>query len=234
MDNRILEKIKKCLALAKSDNANEAATALRQAQALMHRHGVNSETLALSEISACDVAAGAGKTPPRWIAMLMNFIGLAFGVEAIYKATRNRYLGPYKGTVEFIGFDSAPQIAQYAYEVLLRQLKRGRENFLDTQNKRLKRETLIRRGDLYAEGWIEAVYNKINPRKMHPEKEALIKKWKAEQHPNLQQGNVLERTSKAKHHDQQSYGQGFSDGKKVEFNQGVGADKRDALAHQEV
>lgn len=35
-----IEKIRKCLALAKSANEHEAAAALRQAQALMRKYGV--------------------------------------------------------------------------------------------------------------------------------------------------------------------------------------------------
>ena len=35
---RVIRKIKHCLALAQSANENEAATALRQAQALMREH----------------------------------------------------------------------------------------------------------------------------------------------------------------------------------------------------
>ncbi|WP_252473542.1 DUF2786 domain-containing protein, partial [Microbulbifer okhotskensis] len=37
MEDAILRKIKRCLALAKSSNPNEAATALRQAQTLMQK-----------------------------------------------------------------------------------------------------------------------------------------------------------------------------------------------------
>lgn len=234
MDQRILDKIKKCLALSKSDNANEAATALRQAQALMEKHNVNSETLELSEINFSNVDAGAGKTPPRWIAMLINLIGLAFGVEGIYKTTRGSFDATYKSRVEFIGFDNAPVIAQYAYAVLLRQLKKGRSDFLETQNKRLKRTTLIKRGDLYAEGWIASVYNKITDQPISPERDALIQRWKQEHHPDLQTGKAISRTDKVRQSDQHSYSQGRRDGRDVVFNQGVGADKRAALSHQEV
>lgn len=45
LDPKILAKIKKCLALASSSNPNEAATALRQARALMEKHGVTSESI---------------------------------------------------------------------------------------------------------------------------------------------------------------------------------------------
>lgn len=38
-DQRILERIKKCLALSQSSEPHEAAAALRQAQKLMEMHG---------------------------------------------------------------------------------------------------------------------------------------------------------------------------------------------------
>jgi hypothetical protein len=232
VDPKILDKVKKCMALSKSDNANEAATALRQAQALMEKYNINSETLELSEINFSDVDAGAGKTPPRWIAMLINLVGVAFGVEAIYKSKRGPFDSTYKSRVEFIGFDSAPVIAQYAYAVLLRQLKKGRSEFLETQSKRLKRITLIKRGDLYAEGWIESVYYKITRQEISPERSALIQRWKQERHPDLQDGKAISRTNKVRQHDKHSYSQGRRDGRNVVFNQGVGADKRSAITHQ--
>ena len=42
----IIGKIKKCLSLSQSDNPHEAASALRQAQALMRKHGLDEVTMA--------------------------------------------------------------------------------------------------------------------------------------------------------------------------------------------
>ena len=44
---KIIDKIKKCLALAKSDNPHEAATALRQAQKLMEQHNLTEQDISL-------------------------------------------------------------------------------------------------------------------------------------------------------------------------------------------
>lgn len=52
MNNRVLEKIKKCLRLATSDNPAEAAAGLRQAQKLMAMHGLTQSDLELSEVSS--------------------------------------------------------------------------------------------------------------------------------------------------------------------------------------
>jgi hypothetical protein len=45
---RILEKIKKCFALAKSTNQHEAAIALKQAYALAKQHGIDNPELSIN------------------------------------------------------------------------------------------------------------------------------------------------------------------------------------------
>ena len=49
IDPKILGKIKKCLALSGSSNPNEAATALRQAHALMAKHGVSTHEITMAD-----------------------------------------------------------------------------------------------------------------------------------------------------------------------------------------
>ena len=231
VDQKILSKIKKCLALAQSDNPNEAATALRQAQALMARHGVTGEAIELSDVESSSVDAGSGKTPPGWIAGLINLVKSAFGVEVVYRASRP-LCGEWAAKVEFIGMNGAPEIAGYAYEVLLRQLKKGRADYLKTLNKRLKRTTKVRRGDLYAEGWVDAVRQQVIPHQVCDSDRDLINRWKTTTYNDLAEGKAIDRTSKARQHDGAAYWQGVDDGSKVNFNQGVHADKRDALSHQ--
>ena len=58
--NKALEKIKKCLALSRSANENEAAQALKHAQALMAQYGLNQADVDLSEIG--EVGRDAGKS----------------------------------------------------------------------------------------------------------------------------------------------------------------------------
>lgn len=47
---KVLDKIKKCLALGKSANEHEAAQALKQAQALMPKYEISDADVALSDI----------------------------------------------------------------------------------------------------------------------------------------------------------------------------------------
>ena len=47
---RVIRKIKRCLALSKSSNENEAATAMRQAQALMREYRLTELDVRLSDV----------------------------------------------------------------------------------------------------------------------------------------------------------------------------------------
>lgn len=234
MEKTIIDKIKKCLALANSSNPHEAATALRQAQALMAKHGISGEELELSEVESFAVKAGAGKTPPGWIVALTNLVCRAVGVEVIYSANWNHVNAQWVGKVLFIGINGSPEIAGYTYEVLFRQLQKDRREYLKSLSKKLKPSTKVRRGDLYAEGWVQSVYNLINPQTITEPVTALIEKYKAKSHPNLQEGRSIDRTSKTSRHDESAFFKGKEDGRNATFNQGVGRDHRDALTHQEV
>ena len=68
IDPKILSKIKKCLALSTSDNPNEAATALRQAHALMAAHGVSTEQITMADIGEASAKSRtmARSKPAHW------------------------------------------------------------------------------------------------------------------------------------------------------------------------
>lgn len=225
MDDSILRKIKRCLALARSSNPNEAATALRQAKALMARHGVTREDVAASDVGSHVSWAGAGKTPPVHIAMLANMVADAFGVEIVYSPMFDGER--WAGRVEFYGVASAPEIAGYAFEVLGRQLKRDRSTYLAGLNKRLKRATKVRRGDLYAQGWVHAVRGQVVPHERTEQEKQAIAAYKARrwQEP-LESVSARDTATKARANDYDALAQGVADGGRVSFHQGVGGAKQ--------
>jgi len=100
--DRIIDKVKKCIALSKSDNPHEAAAALRQAQALMRKHGIDEAGIVASEVSAADVEHKSGNTarPPAWETMLMMLVGTAFGCKGMFvpapKVNGRRGAGSYR------------------------------------------------------------------------------------------------------------------------------------------
>lgn len=146
--DKIINKIKKCLALAKSSNGNEAATALRQAQKLMQQHNISQEDIDLAEMNAKTTRSGKARTPPKYVIYLASLICRAFGVEMIFKETLDGC------DVEFIGLGIQPETASYAYDVLLRQLTRDRKAYMATLSNRCKTTTKTRKADIFAEHWV--------------------------------------------------------------------------------
>ena len=114
---KILEKIRKCLALAKSSNPHEAAAALRQAQKLMAAHKLSEQDIDLLSVKSARANAGRAQKPPKWQHMLVGVICEAFSVEAIFRSG----FFQKETEVEFIGIEEAPEVASYAYDVLRRQ-----------------------------------------------------------------------------------------------------------------
>lgn len=160
---RIIERIKKCLALAESDNPNEAATALRQAQALMRKHEISESDLVAREISSEEVEEpSSSKTkPPTWEATLMQVIGTAFGCRAI--AWRHNSKEAHL-QYRYIGLRVNAQAASYTATVLLRQLRQARTRFVQ----KIRNEVRLYGGTLrvsqtnqaaevFSIGWVEAV-----------------------------------------------------------------------------
>lgn len=230
MNDKILQKIKKCLRLAQSTNPNEAAAAMRQAQKLMEIHGVTSDDVQISDVDNHTATTSAGKTPPAYLAMLANMVASAFGAESIYKFGADFLSHRWVGRFEFYGVNGAGEISGYAFEVLARQLKKHRTDYLATLNKRLKRATKVRRGDLYAEAWIQAVSRQIAPHTRTEADNAVLETYKQSRFKNgLASVKPRDNTKGMRHHDHGALAAGYRDGKKVKFHQGVNGSKQAAL-----
>lgn len=226
----ILRKIKSCLALAKSDNPNEAATALRRAQELMEKYGVTSDDVAISDVNSSISDARSGREPPTYIAMLANMVARAFGVELVYLPHFDG--NKWRAAVEFYGLNAGPKVAAYTYTVLERQLIKDRTAYIATLNKRIKRTTKIRRGDMYAKGWVSAVANKV-PSHFRTEAETKAieayksKRWSEE----LESTTGRDLTTKVRNHDFSALSKGLADGRKVDFRQGVAGEHQEVLGY---
>jgi len=183
--DQALSKIKKCLALAKSQNPNEAAIAMRQAQRLMVEHAVSPEDVALSDVATARCSTRTN-SQPRWEVRLATMIAEAFGCDLIW--TRNcellgfRYIT--RCEVVFIGVGSAAQIAGYAWDVLSRQCAKARLAHIRKQPARCKPITLTARGDEFAMGWVAAASLKLEEF-VAPDREVLlIQQYKAATWPD--------------------------------------------------
>lgn len=160
-----LSKIKKCLALFAKGSGNEATTALRQAQALMHEYGISNEDVQLSDINEAYVDIGLGfKKPPQWRSNLAGVSARIFDCRILlsyYHHINSKGLVEKVKRVRFIGIETNAELAAYTYEVLARQLTRDRKRYLKSLHASCSLATRRRRADLFADNWVQAVIDLI-------------------------------------------------------------------------
>ncbi|MDF7675973.1 DUF2786 domain-containing protein [Neisseriaceae bacterium ESL0693] len=158
---KAIEKIKKCLRLAKSANEFEAAQALKHAQSLMYEYQINDFDVEMADVMETGVRIP--KSYSTWQHILFTVCKRAFGCDGYilenYDINQGKTLTYYK----FYGVAPKPELAAYAYNVLIRQLRTARRHYLATTLKRVKiAKNRAFRADQFCLGWISAVDNKIN------------------------------------------------------------------------
>ncbi|SER36966.1 MULTISPECIES: DUF7168 domain-containing protein [Pseudomonas] len=160
--DRIMRKIKHCLALSKSANEHEAAAAMRQAQALMRKFRLTDMDVKVSDVGETKSDIEMARRP-LWDMALSTLVGDVFGCRVLDRSTWSDAKGCRVKLAVFIGVNPAPEIAKYAYESLYRQLKKARASYVaDIRSMRgRQRPTPETQGNHFAIGWLYAVEEKI-------------------------------------------------------------------------
>lgn len=226
-NEKVLEKLKKLLALSKSTNPHEAALAVQRAQKLMRAHGITQNDLAFSDIdeSISDYWGAGSVNPPRYMLGLLDIIRAAFAVESIIHSGFNPSVG-------FYGNKDRIELASYTWEVLARQLIAARKNYIRQQNKRLKSTTKTSRGDKFAEGWVTAVRGEVHLFAMSREEQELTKAWLEQKYPKA--GTTKGREAgKSRDADVSRYN-GYKEGENVRLYQPVSGKEQQKLTRSEV
>ena len=195
----VIEKIKKCLVLSKSANQHEAAAALRQAMAFMEKYKIDADDPELLGIAEASILGSGSQKPTVFEAVLANSIAKMMGCKAILQSqikVRAQMSFKKECAWTFIGFDPAPEIASYAFDVLFRQLKKARSVFISENLKRVQiKANKVKRADLFCEGWvIEAtkLVSDLNPNK---EKMEQIQAYVQQKH-NVRNSEPTDRNKK--------------------------------------
>lgn len=215
----IIAKIKKCLALAKSSNEHEAATALRQAQKLMAAYSLTELDVGASDIDEQDARSGASTKPVLWECALSGIVAETFGCEVFFAGSENSRPGVWR----FVGIAPAPEIAKYAYSVLFRQLKRARSQHIKSVLKRCGPATRSRRADLFCEGWIQTATSKLGTFSGQDEKSELVVGYLAAKYQlNEISGRDRNQGRSLTERDRGDLDSGRRSGRNAELHRGVG------------
>lgn len=211
INKALLQKIKKCLALAASANEHEAAAALAKARALMEEHGIDDEQLELADVGEATARGNRSVRPALWENMLVAVVCHALSVTSFIDARGDRC---------FVGRDPRPEIATYAFVVLSRQLKAARKEYIATRLKRCKPARKRARADVFSEAWSTALLVKIRKLMPEPAEDEAVGRYLEVQYPHLI--STKARSANAKRSDD-DYWAGRAAGHAVDLNIGVGA-----------
>lgn len=228
---RIIDKIRKCLALASSSNEHEAAAALRQARKLMDMNAIDDQDILAAQACEAKTRSTVTKCPPAWESSLASLIGDAFGCRTIFTSA----YWSRRATWAFIGCGAAPEIAQYAFSVLLRQVKAARLEHIRSRLQRCKLETKKRRADLFCEGWIRGIRCQVGEFSGSEHHESAVAAYIATRYPELGALQPRDRNEgrKLRDHEVDDFMNGSAAGRSVRLRHGVsGSQTLNALGVQ--
>lgn len=141
------------------------------------------------------------------------------------------YFNPLLGwSFKFLGKGISPELAAHTYSSLHHQLVAARRAHVAKQ-KRCKLKTKRHRGQLFAEGWLNAVASKVNQFAGGiDENTALeIQAYLEWHHPKLTLAII--KPIEAKGHDTRSLQAGWDQGKHARLHRGVVQQSQGALGH---
>jgi hypothetical protein len=148
-----IRKVLACLRMAGSSNPTEAATALRQARALMDKYGLTEDDAQAAEIHDLDAKTGfRGGELPKSLLWLAGVIAAGYRCRVVQVRELRSQGG--KTALRFFGAGADAQVAVYAYTVLRRQLDSDRRKHIARVRKAANR---LARGETFALGWVYAI-----------------------------------------------------------------------------
>lgn len=217
MNERALEKIKKCLSLANSGNEHEAAEALKRAQSLMSKYGISQAEVKFSDFGSRYSKSKVQAKPVAHFTWLANAISGAFGVKPVH----SYHNGSYR--IQFIGLSDAAEIAGYSFDVCIRQLCIARKIYIDELHKNCKKQTKTKRADSYCQGWVMSVIDNLPPLAVDDMHETMLKEYSSSKFGELDTAKSVDRTTKAEF---DNYFDGLADGKKFKVRTPVGGESK--------
>ena len=181
--NKAIEKIKKCLRLATSNNPHEAAAAMRQARALMEKYRIEEADVALSDIHECAARSGSKNTPSQWEANLAGCVKRAYACEYLFISG----LGEWRFIGEFA------EVASYTMTILLRQVRQARRDFITDKLKRCKASTKTKRADVFCDAWVWEARKKVMEFAGNDAPSSAATSYMLKHHPDTQTSSARDR-----------------------------------------
>jgi hypothetical protein len=184
---RVIEKVRKLLALSTSSNQHEAALAAAHAQRLLAEHNLTMSELEGREEGAGEVVLEVAKTVPKWLSALFATVANGFDCFPIVTSTESC------SRLRFIGVGEDPAVACCTLQYLMQELRRLATTYLrasEAAQGRLSASDRQRVRSSYLLGGVQGVRQALAAQKAQtpttstalvPVKDALIKQYRDQQ-----------------------------------------------------
>ncbi len=205
-NDKILDKVKKCLALSKSSESHEAAAALRQAQLLMDKHGISDIHLKFTDIGQEKVRSKFSVSRIKnYESTLIQTVAKAFGCKVLWTKSSSHFYGEHVyGSYVLIGLNSQVKLCSYTCEVLQRKLVKAKNGFVTQLPGHLSRGAKVIEADGFCHGWVNSIRNTVIEFAQGDEAKKLIDEYTSE---------VFGKMNSAKFQDRKLGRMGFEQGK---------------------
>lgn len=184
---RVIEKVRKLLALSNSSNEHEAALAAAHAQRLLAEHNLAMSELDVREEGAGEVELRVARTVPKWLSSLFATVANGFDCFPIVTTTASH------SRLRFIGVGEDPAVASCTLQFLMHELRRLANAYLRSSEAGEGRRSATDRQRVrtsYLLGGVQGVRQALAAQKAQtpttstalvPVKDALIKQYREEQ-----------------------------------------------------
>lgn len=184
---RVIEKVRKLLALSHSSNEHEAALAASHAQRLLAEHNLAMSELDVREAGAGEVELQVARTVPKWLSSLFATVANGFDCFPIVTTTAHH------SRLRFIGVGEDPAVASCTLHFLMKELRRLAAAYLRLTEDRQGRLSAAERQRIrtsYLLGGVQGIRQALASQKadtpttctaLVPVKDALIKQYCDEQ-----------------------------------------------------
>jgi len=227
---RVIEKVRKLLALSTSSNQHEAALAAAHAQRLLAEHNLTMSELEVREEGAGEVILEVAKTVPKWLSALFATVANGFDCFPIVTSTESC------SRLRFIGVGEDPAVACCTLQYLMQELRRLATTYLrasEAAQGRLSASDRQRVRSSYLLGGVQGVRQALAAQKAQtpttstalvPVKDALIKQYREQQIGAVRMQRSRRSTVLAA-----AFQQGKSDGAALQIRPESGTDEEPLL-----
>lgn len=213
---KALKKIAKCLELSNSANINEAAQAIKMAQRLMKKYGLDQDDIDFISMGKTTSETLLPSSISDAILKIIRGINTRFGVECV--------LTNYKGLkkAEFIGDADRAIFAAFAFDIVYREMNEHIGQFRNSfQGTGTSQAELGRRVYSFTLGWLEGALAKLPNIAPDDDADKKIKDYIDKQFENIDRETFKQQLKEAMKNITDDYEKGMRKGKQISVSRPV-------------